>query len=151
MAQVVGGSMYDFEWDRKHDAALLVLSREADQCVGAGLDAHRSDRAVAATLRIFGDRFLNRNYSRSPEEWCRVVEDVPAELLRLKPQLDLGEITEITQQLRSETAVAADKWALGDPENPPTADVLNVLEHVLFRHRVIKNPPKYRTPTSLHT
>jgi hypothetical protein len=147
MAQVVGGTTYDFEWDRTHDAALEFLARTADRCAGVGTAKVAIDQVVAIILHIFGERYLN--YTRSPQYWARVAQDLPEELCRLKPELKPSEVEDVARQLQAEAKSAAEGWALGDPENPPTSDLLNVLEHILFHHRITRNPPKHPTPTSL--
>ena len=150
MAQVTGGTIYDFTWDRKHDAALRILTRAADRCAGSGTAAVALDKILAVILNIFGDDLFDQH--RNPERWSRrVAQDLSTELYRLKPDLNPSDVADVAQQLQAEANSAAKRWALGDPENPATADLLNVLEHILFRHRIIVNAPKHQTPTSLQT
>ena len=148
MAQVTGGTIHDLNWNHKRDAVLRFVSHTADQCVSQGATVAELDRLLATILYIFGDDLIDVHCN--PDKWFRdFPKDLSTELRRLKPSLDESQFIEIAEQLRAEVTVAADQWKLGNPENPRTSDVLNVLEHVLFRHRVIHNHPKNATPTSL--
>jgi len=76
-------------------------------------------------------------------------KDLFTELRLSKPELKQSETADVAQQLQAEVISAAEMWTLGDPEKPPTVDLLNVLENILFNHRIIRNPPKNATPISL--
>ncbi len=148
MAQCTGGTIHDLKWDHKHDAALRFLKHAADRSVGRGVIAAELDRVLAIILNIFGDDLIDVH--RNPDKWYRdFAKDLSTELHRLKPSLNESEAAQIAQELQTELMTAANKWKLGDPEKPRTEDVLNVLEHILFRHRVIHNSPKQPTPISL--
>ena len=52
MAQVTGGTLFDFDWMRQHDAALKVMTRAADAWAAGGQGALSADAVLAVLLRI---------------------------------------------------------------------------------------------------
>lgn len=53
MAQVTGGSSFDYVAERKHQVAKKVLSRAADIWAIGGLDVVSLDSVIAVLLHIF--------------------------------------------------------------------------------------------------
>src|SRR5438128_2068754 len=77
MAQVCGGTTFDFVARRKHDAAQRVLSRAADIWSKGGRDALSLDSVVAVLLHIFLSKWSEygglRDEARTLEMWLPLV------------------------------------------------------------------------------
>jgi hypothetical protein len=136
MAQVCGGSNFDFDAQRKHDAALKVLRRAADLWAMQGGDAVCTDTFIAILIRIYTSRLYGFPEGQSLEYWLSDVEKVQED--------------EVFRLLRAELSLAIEGWTLGNPEEPPTADALNAFECIFFQHGIYRRPPSPEFPKTLH-
>ena len=150
MAQVCGGTTFDFIARRKHDAAQRILSRAADLWATHGREALDLDALIAVLLRIFLSRWSEYrdlpDETRSLEAWLPLVSTPAHEVESFVSQQPT--ITDALPLIRAELSFAAEQWLLGDPEQPPTTHALNAIEHVLFTHRISHRPPAPRLPTT---
>lgn len=149
MAQVCGDSSFDYAWDRQHEVALGVLRKAADLWASNGVDAVSADALMAVLLRIylspwsqFGDNTRER---RDLDTWLQSVTSARDELATLHPGADPS----VLSRLDAELSFAIKQWVLGDPELPPTAHTINVVEHALFSSKLTRRPASPKLPTSL--
>jgi hypothetical protein len=149
MAQVCGDSSFDYLWDRQHDVALGLIRKAADLWRSGGVDVVSSDALVAVLLRIYLSAWPKFGgvirETRDLESWLQLVSTARQEMLSLRPNADLS----ILGRLDAEVSFAAKQWTLGDPESPPTAHVINTVEHILFSSKLTRRPPNPKMPTSL--
>jgi hypothetical protein len=153
MAQVCGGTNFDFVTQRRHDAALRVLSRAADAWATHGRNAFGIDSVLAVLLRLY----LKPRYeetgmrweTRSLERWLPFVGIAQQEAESLFSDAAKPNMAQVLALLNAELSFAVDQWLIGDPEQPPTEHVLNAVVHVLFIHKLILRPPSPKLPTSL--
>ncbi|MDB6065447.1 MAG: hypothetical protein JWR26_1655 [Pedosphaera sp.] len=153
MAQVTGGTTFDFVARRKHDAARKVLSRAADIWAARGREALSIDSAIAVILRIVLSQWSEfgglRQEVRTLENWLSLVGTARQEADGLLTTVAPNTVTEVLSLLQTEITFAADQWSLGNPEQPPTAHALNAVEHILFKHKLLTRPPSPKMPTSV--
>jgi hypothetical protein len=153
MAQVCGGTSFDFVALRKHDAAQRILSRAADAWATHGRNTLSIDSVVAILLRIFLSRRSEyggiRWETRSLESWLPFVGTAQREAESLISAVAKPKVAEVLTLLNAELSCAVDQWLIGDPEQPPTEHVLNAIVHVLFIHKLILRPPSPKFPTSV--
>jgi hypothetical protein len=153
MAQVCGGTNFDFIAQRKHDAALRVLSRAADAWAVRGREAFTIDSVLAILLRLFlkeRDKFTGFRWeTRSLESWLPLVATPQREAEYFGPPGAKPHLPEVLTLLKAELSFAVDQWLIGDPEQPPTEHVLNAIVHVLFVYKLIVRPPSPKFPTSV--
>ena len=152
MAQVCGGTTFDFSARRRHDAAQRMVCRAADLLATRGRDAVDLDALIAILLRIFLSRWAEYSSAaaeetHSLESWLRFVSTSPA----LKAEswvLQHPTVTDALPVMRTELSFAVEQWLLGNPEQPPTSHALNVIEHILFIHRLYSRPPAPGLPNT---
>lgn len=149
MAQVCGDTSFDFDWERQHEAALRTLRKAADQWAIKGADALPADAVIAVLLRIYLSKWPRyggiKSEVRSLKSRLDTIISAREELLRLRPKVDLS----ILGSLANELSFAVNQWSLGDPELPPTAHVINAVEHVLFSNKLTRRPPSPKLPVTL--
>jgi hypothetical protein len=146
MAQVCGGTSFDFEASRKHDAAQKVLSRAADLWATHGREALSLDALIAVLLRIFLCRgFMSE--ARPLEAWLPLVGTALHEAESFI--FDHPAAICVLPLIHKDLSVAIEQCLLGDPEQPPTAHVLNAIEYVLFTHRLSHRPAAPKLPITL--
>lgn len=156
MAQVCGGTTFDFVGRRKHDAAQKIVSRAADIWAAGGREALSHDSVIAVILRIFLSKwpFLEfgglRFEARTLEKWLSLVGTAQEEADTLLSSVAPATVNDTLSLLLAEISCAADQWSLGNPEQPPTAHALNALEHILFTHKLILRPARPKMPTTVH-
>ena len=152
MAQVCGGTTFDFVARRKHDAALRVLSRASDLWAMHGRDALSVDGLCAVLLRVFLARWSQygslREEGRSLDAWLGLVGTAAQEAALFSTEYP--GVVDALPLVLAELHFAAEQWLLGDPEQPSTAHALNAIEHILFAHRLSYRPPAPRLPTTLY-
>ena len=153
MAQCTGGTTYDYVAQRKHDAAQKVLSRAADVWAKDGCDALSLDSLIAVLLHIFLSKWSEyggvRKEVRTLKIWLSKVSTAQKEAATLVPTRTPEAIADVLSLLQAELSFAAEQWALGNPEDPLTAQALNAVEHILFSHRLITRPPNPKLSTSV--
>lgn len=148
MAQVCGGSSFDFEAERRHQAAERILSQAADRWSSHGTTALSLDSVIAVLMCIY----LSPNFSglksetRTLEQWLARDYAQEEEVLWVS-QISVATRTEIQRQLKTELSFAVDQWSLGNPEQPPVHHALCAVERILFSKRLIHRPPKSNTQT----
>src|SRR4030095_304732 len=83
MAQVCGGTTFDFVARRKHDAAQKVLVRAADTWARSGRDGLGVDSVIAILLHIFlapwSEYFDVPEERRTLEMWLTLVAETQRE------------------------------------------------------------------------
>jgi len=153
MAQVCGGTSFDFVALRKHEAAQNFLSRAADIWAASGREALSLDSVIAVILRIFLSEWSEygglRQEARTLEQWLPLVGTAREEADALVSPVAPGKVDDVLAQLLVEISFAADLWSLGNPEQPPTAHSLNAVEHILFTHKLTSRPASPKLPTTV--
>jgi hypothetical protein len=156
MAQHTGGTAFDLAFNRKHEAALKILSRAADIWASSGREVLKPDSVVAVMLRIFLSEWseygvyvgeLERE-ARTLENWVSIVGTAQQEadgLSKVSPNI----ISDALSLLLTEISDAADQWSIGNPEQPSTAQALNTIEHILFAHKFTTRPANPKLPTTV--
>ena len=153
MAQVTGGSDFDFFWEQKAAGAWRLL-REAS-------DAWASGGEQATDVGIVIDRFMK--VLARPGGWPSWVQlywpnrfllDVPPpsaidSCVALSPRCGVENASAAVQALRSIVSYASQEWILGHPEEPRTRDVLNEMLAVLWNHKIAPHPPSAAYPREL--
>jgi hypothetical protein len=154
MAQVCGGTTFDFVARRKHEAAQKVLSRAADIWAANEREALSVDSVIAIILRIFLSRWSEygglRQEGRTLEQWLALVSTAQKEADTLVSSVAPAKnVADVLSLLSAEISFAAEQWSLGNPEQPPTAHALNAVEHILFKHKLVHRPPSPKLPTTV--
>jgi hypothetical protein len=157
MAQVCGGTTFDLVFERKHNAAHRIMSAAADIWAASGRDAIDPDAVLAVMLRIFlqkesewgQNRREIRREARSLKKWLSIVGPALQEATALLPQAAPRAVSDALFLLSAEISCAADQWSLGNPEQPPTAQALNSIEHILFTHKLTRRPASAKLPTTV--
>jgi len=147
MAQVCGGTTFDIEAQHKHELALKILSRAADVWA-TGLNSLSTDSIIAVLLRIYSSKCNLRTEIRSFDSWLSLVATIERELEFFSLANSVN-VAEILTTLRAEISEAEKQWKLGNPEQPPTAHVLNAVEHILFVHKLITRPASPKFPKTI--
>jgi hypothetical protein len=124
MAQVCGGTTFDFVARRKHEVAQKVMSRAADIWAAGGRGALDVDSVIAVILRIFLARWSEygglRQEVRTLERWLPLVGTAEKEADALVSQVAPAKnVADVLSQLSAEISSAAEQWSLGNPEEPP--------------------------------
>jgi len=157
MAQVTGGTTFNFVAQRKHEAAQKILSRAADIWATSGRDAISHDSVIAVLLHIYLSKWEEnfdlrgelREEARTLEKWLPLVGTAKQEAEAFLPPIASATITEVLSLLNAEISFAAEQWCLGNSEQPPTAQALNAVEHILFTHKLIHRPASPKLPKTV--
>ena len=157
MAQVCGGTTFDLVFERKHAAAQRILSRAADSWAAKGRHALDPDAVLAVLLRIFlqkesewgQDRGEIRREVRSLEKWLSIIVTAQQEATGPLSKVAPSVVSDALSMLLAEMSCAADQWSLGNPEQPPSAQALNSIEHILFTHKITRRPANSGLPTTV--
>jgi len=140
-------------WDRQHNVALGVLRKAADAWATHGLNALSSDAIIAVLLRIYLSEWPEfggiRSETRDLESWLQLVATASDEVRSLRPNANREAATKLLCAIEDEFSDAISQWALGNPESPATTHALNVIEHILFIHKLTSRPGSSKMPTSL--
>jgi hypothetical protein len=155
MAQVCGGTAFDLTFSRKHEVAQKLLSRAADIWAASGREALAPDSVIAVMLRIFLSEWSEvgeilgelHQEGRSLEKWLSIVGSPEQEAGRSGVAPDF--ISQALSLLLAEISYAADRWSIGNPEEPPTAQALNAIEHILFTYKLTNRPASPKLPTTI--
>ena len=147
MAQVIGGSDFDFVWDDKTKTALRLLSEAADLWARGGRDALEHGTALAVFLTVLAWpqrglwwqpqwplRFFDappRNELPAPADSCRA----------LAPTCSCEDVDKAIRNLECSWREAADMWSLGDPETPQARAVLQSMLEILWEKGIAPRPP----------
>ena len=138
--------------DVSTDAALRVLRKAADSWASGGLGALSSDAVIAVLFRIYLTEWPEyggvRGETRDLKAWLGIVSSAREEITTLRPSAYPEVILAALTVIEAEVSFAISHWTLGDPESPPTAHVLNTVEHILFAHRFTRRPGSSGMPTS---
>lgn len=148
MAQVCGGTTYDFEWDRTLATALPILRTSADRWACNGANSPSVEKAAALLVRVFVSYWRKDYYSFSGtfEQAMSRVESLEQECQRFPTKLRLQELAALVEELVKTLEYAALAWSDGDPEDPATEHVLNWIVDILFQFRLIRRPAKPSWP-----
>jgi hypothetical protein len=151
VAQVLGGSDFDFVWDDKTNAALRVLREAADVWATRGRMKLDTQRVIGVFMEVLARpqkglwwsyrwpvRFLGEEAEAPPDavDSCRA----------LAPSRAVEEYVKVTLALHRSLCEAADMWALGDPEKPSTREQLASMLEILWQERVAPRPPSKHYP-----
>ena len=149
MAQVTGGSDFDFPWNDKAIACLTVLREAADAWARNGIAAIAPTRVVAMLLRVVGRRVRDQAAPWSRPSWpVRFIpewldtttdsEEIPITLRSGKSApVDSRTLAALDRLLEH----SAQLWSLGNPEEPAPRDVLDGVHQILWRGRFAPRPP----------
>jgi hypothetical protein len=144
MAQVVGGTDYDFMWDRKINIVHDRIKDAADLWSKDGKNGFDVGTLISIILRIFSEPWSSltsapqlKRETRRLDEWTQIITNPYEELCKLKTNQSGDIVNDTLKSLLAETKLAANEWAIGNPEEPPTYHMLNVIIHVLFKTKFI--------------
>lgn len=153
MAQVCGDSSFDFVWSRQHDTALGVLRNAANLWATHGTHALSTDAVIAVLLRIYLSEWPRvgsiRRETRDLHSWLQLVGPAREEVRTLRPNASSEVAARTLCALNRELLGAINEWVMGDPESPPTTHALNVVEHILFIHKMTRRPGSPKKPSSI--
>ena len=148
MAQVVGGTTFDFMAWHKHAAAQRILSRAADLWVAGGREALNLDSLIAVLLRIFLSRGLGmRMEGRTLEAWLNRVKTAENEANSLLSSTNPATVAEVLALLRADLSFASEQWMLGDPEQPPDRGRLELRGAHSVHPQISRRPASPKLPT----
>lgn len=143
MAQVCGGTTYDFEWDRVKDAALNALRRAADGWAYRGPEAYWLENVAALIIHHLAAYRRQDVYGSFRQQLDNMVA-LEHELQGFRRKLALDDLICVRDRVRKTLENAVAQWAEGDPESPATERVLNDIIGVLFEYRLIPRLPTWR-------
>jgi hypothetical protein len=123
-------------------AALRLLRTAADAWAFRGATALDVDLVCAAVVRALVKPFLEMPLSLTA--CLDQVDSTTAECTVRGHVATPDRVAIVVNQLLDMMAAAARGWALGDPEQPPTACVLRALADALFRNGLVRHPPPLR-------
>lgn len=153
MAQVCGGTSFDYQWERVHEVALGVLKKAADSWASDGTDAVSVDAVIAVLLRVYLSEWPMyggiRREARDLQSWLDLVGTANEEIVNLGKKASSEIRARVLRVLAVVLSSAVRQWSLGNPESPSTARALNVIEHVLFTHKLTRRPPRSKLPPGL--
>lgn len=154
MAQVVGGTDFDVGWDDKTNRCLILLREASDLWATKGLEALDPEKVLAAFLQVLAKpvrwranwpaRFFTNTLLEfvPPQKSCESCR----ELAPKRGTEDIATSIELLNRLLRE---ASDLWALGDPENPSTKQVLDSMLDVMWTRHLAPRPPSRAYPKGL--
>lgn len=154
MAQVVGGSDFDVAWDDKTNRCLLLLREAADLWATQGRNAVASERVISAFLQVLAKRvkwhgsWPGRFFTDSSVEFA----DPRLSCLACREQSPIKSSADVTKSIElliHALNEAADLWALGNPEDPPTKRVLDAMLRVMWNGYLAPRPPSRAYPEGL--
>lgn len=141
MAQVCGGTTFDFAWREQFEAGLRCLRAAADRWAAGGSDALPTEAVLAALVQTLN----GGGYDLHPlEDRLPAVGPLADECRRVRPLLAPDEAADVTVALIAVAIDAVTRWSAGNPEDPPVDAVLCRLVGTLFRHRLVRRPPPKR-------
>jgi hypothetical protein len=153
MAQVCGGTSYDFNWDRKLGTALKRLRQAADRWAADGRGGLEPSRVASVILAIFSAGWSGFDFEddrkdqiRSLARWLSVVQAPEIECRPLLPKADYPTVQCAVHSVVGVLEQAAISWSEGDPEDPPTEHVLNWMVGELHDLRARVRPPDPKLP-----
>ncbi len=156
MAQVVGGTDFDFVWDDKTNRCLILLREAADLWATRGRNALDPERVLAAFLQVLARPGLRVS---GPPSWRWPLRFFPDGALEfafpmdscktLAPKESIDDLGESVELLKWSLAGAADLWALGDPENPTAKQILDSLLKIMWDRHLAVRPPSRQYPKGL--
>jgi hypothetical protein len=141
VAQVTGGSDYDFVWDEKVEAAMALIREVSDAAAMDRLTDVPEDFVIAALLKTLAYPVKPR--IRKVREWEGVARSIVEELKLLRESARLDDCQTMEHELRQILSQAIGSWEEGDPENPRTDAVLNDMVAALFKRKFVYNPPRF--------
>jgi hypothetical protein len=144
MAQVIGGSDFDFVWADKIEATTLLMQEFSDLVAARSHEETSADKIIPVILKIFALQYswYGNPRRRALSDWQAAMKPVQQELKGLKSRASESELDSIESQLSDLVTSAIAGWREGDPEFPKTEAVLNDMVRILFTNRFIKNPPR---------
>ena len=154
VAQVVGGTNFDFAWDGKTNRCLILLREAADFWATKGRNALDPEKVLAAFLQVLAEpvrwrsnwpaRFFTdtRLEFWLPQQSCQCCRE-------LAPKRSTEDVATSIELLDGLLREVADLWALGDPENPSTKQVLDSILEVMWNRHLAPRPPSRAYPEGL--
>lgn len=153
MAQVCGDSSFDYAWERMHNVALGLLRKVSDSWAILQPDAPTEDAVIAVLYRVYLSEWSEfggvRKETRDLGTWLSLVRTSCEEIETLRPNANPKILSDAQDSIEAEVSEARSMWALGNPESPPTAHVLNAIEHILFTHRLTRRPCDPKMPNTV--
>ena len=152
MAQVTGGSDFDGVWEEWSNASLILLREASDRFVKAGEHAIAADVVVATLLAILAMPRYTSLYWGRPKWPTRFFDGalppppVQDSYEKLATRHQRGDCEAVVAELEAVVSSAAKEWALGNPEQPDTREVLRKLFGLLWSRRLIPRPPTKAYP-----
>jgi hypothetical protein len=153
MAQVCGDSSFDYLWDRMHNVALGLTRKVADSWASVAPNSPTVDAMIAVLYRVYLSEWSEysgiRWETRDLEAWLNSVNSSRNEIIILRSNTNPEILSDVQISIEKELCEARTKWALGDPESPPTVIVINAIEHILFTHRLTRRPCDPKLPNTV--
>lgn len=148
MAQVTGGSDFDFVWEERVNVSLALLREAADAIAARGSSALQPVLVVESLLAVLFNPLPANSIWGRPQWPVRFFDDksqLPRSASESLDQLEAPrprpDSDEVVAALTSVVVSATTSWGLGDPESPNTRIVLQELLDILWRRRLIPRPP----------
>lgn len=153
MAQVVGGSDFDFDWDVKTNRCLILFREAADLWASNGRNALAPEKVLAAFLYVLSQparpsRWPARFFTDTTLEFAAPQQSCQS-CKKLAPKRSMDDIATSNELLNRSLGEAADLWALGDPENPATKQVLDSMLKLMWQRHLARRPPSRAYPDGL--
>ena len=152
MAQVTGGSDFDGVWEEWSNASLTLVREAADRFAKSGQEALAPGEVVAMLLSVLA-RPRPANFYRGRPSWPTRFFDgmtrpplFEESLEKLAPPQQRANFAEVVTELEKIVSKAAKEWALGNPEEPSSREVLRELFALLWSRHLIPRPPAKAYP-----
>jgi hypothetical protein len=152
MAQVTGSTDFDGVWEEWSNTALILVREAANRYAQSGPEALDTSQVVATLLSVLARPrpATLYHYPRWPMRFFEGPVGPPSVEHSLEQLAGHARTTlAVISTLEGIVATAAGEWALGNPEQPDTRQVLHQLFTVLWSHRLIPHPPSKTLPRGL--
>jgi len=155
MAQVTGGSHFDEVWEEWSNVSLTLIREAADRFAHSGENALAPEVVATAFLSVLATpRPANFRWSRPkwPPRFFDGAYQPPLAVEsfeKLAPSQQQGNWVNVVADIAEVISVAAREWALGNPEQPNSREILNELLGLLWSRRLIPRPPAKSFPRGI--
>ncbi|HUO09108.1 MAG TPA: hypothetical protein VM008_12450 [Phycisphaerae bacterium] len=145
MAQVCGGSTYDYYWHLKRESALAFLRRVAGDYAARRI-SHLPRTNVLGTVLLFLATL--QNPAMPVRKWNYSSRSTPNVLSLMQPKFLPTTIAQTAEAIEKLFEDASKTWEeTGYPEAPSTDKVLYDLIAFLFQSRFVPHPPNEGPPS----
>jgi hypothetical protein len=151
VAQISGGSDFDWVWEEWENALLRLVREAANTCARSGVTSIDPERLTSVLFCVLA-RPRPSSLWYGPPTWPVRFLDGVSETPPVSESLGalgvpLGEesavvVTEVARIFRKATT----SWSDGDPEEPTTRDCLREVLEYLWARRIVPRPPSRAFP-----